>query len=123
MRLPHGFTAPSSMEMVSSGTSVDLSTVRTMPVPPQVGQAPALLNARLSAPGPWNVVPQCGHVMGWSAATASVGGTWAPHVGHWWLPQRLNSRRRLLSSSDMVPKVERTPGTAGRWCRASAAGT
>ena len=61
--------------------------------------------------------------MGCSVATARVGGTWAPQCGQAWDPQRLNSRRRLLSSSDIVPKVERTPGTAGRWCRARAAGT
>ena len=36
----HGATAPSSMVRLSSGTSVLLSTVRTMPVPPQAGQAP-----------------------------------------------------------------------------------
>ncbi len=36
----------------SSGTSEASSTVRTMPVPPQVGQAPPLLKARSSAPGP-----------------------------------------------------------------------
>ena len=45
-------TAPSSMVLVSSGTMVDSSTSRTIPVPPQVGQAPSLLKARLSAPGP-----------------------------------------------------------------------
>ena len=48
----HDATAPSSMESDSSGTSVDSSTVRTMPVPPQVVQAPPLLKARSSAPGP-----------------------------------------------------------------------
>ena len=52
MRLPHTTTAPSSMVLDSSGTSVDSSTVRTMPVPWQVGQAPSLLKASSSAPGP-----------------------------------------------------------------------
>ena len=36
----HGATAPSSIESDSSGTRVARSTVRTMPVPPQVEQAP-----------------------------------------------------------------------------------
>ena len=52
IRLPQGLTAPSSMERVSSGTSAARFTVREMPVPPQVGQAPPLLKARSSAPGP-----------------------------------------------------------------------
>ena len=46
-----GATAPSSMERDSSGTSVDSSTVRTVPVPPQTGHAPWLLNANSSAEG------------------------------------------------------------------------
>ena len=61
--------------------------------------------------------------MGCSAAMASVGGTRAPQCGHTWLLQREKSRRRLFNSSDMVPKVERTPGTLGRWWSARAAGT
>ena len=40
IRLFHGATAPSSMLMLSSGTSVARSTVRTRPVPSQVRQAP-----------------------------------------------------------------------------------
>ena len=52
MRLPHTTTAPSSMVLLSSGTSVDSSTVRTKPVPWQVGQAPSELKASDSAPGP-----------------------------------------------------------------------
>ena len=47
----HGATAPSSMVRLSSGTSVARSTVRTMPVPPQVRQAPWLLKASSSADG------------------------------------------------------------------------
>ena len=47
----HGATAPSSMERESSGTRVERSTVRTMPVPPQVRQAPWLLKASSSADG------------------------------------------------------------------------
>ena len=123
MRLPQGSTAPSSMEMDSSGTSEASFTVRTTPVPSQVGHAPPLLNARSSAPGPKNFSPQAGQLMGWSVATAVEGGAYAPQCGQRWLATREKSRRRLLRSSDMVPKVLRTPGTAGRWCSASAAGT
>ena len=47
----HGATAPPSMVRDSSGTSVAGSTVRTVPVPPQVRQAPWLLNASSSAEG------------------------------------------------------------------------
>ena len=64
MRLPQGSTAPSSMEMDSSGTSDASLTARTMPVPPQAGHAPVLLNARSSAPGPKNFSPQAGQVTG-----------------------------------------------------------
>lgn len=74
MRLPQGATAPSSIERLSSGTSVDSSTVRTMPVPPQVGQAPALLKARSSAPGAKKLVPHSGQTSGLPAATSSEGG-------------------------------------------------
>ena len=52
MRLFQGATAPSSMLSVSSGISVLSSTVRTVPVPPQHLQAPWLLKASSSAPGP-----------------------------------------------------------------------
>ena len=48
----HGATAPSSMVRLSSGTRVLLSTVLTVPVPPQRLQAPLELKARSSAPGP-----------------------------------------------------------------------
>ena len=122
MSMLQGATAPSSMASPSSGTSESRSTVRTMPVPSHSGQAPPLLKARSSAPGPKNSTPQTGHAIGRSAATFSVGGTRWP-FGHTWLPARENSRRRLFSSSVDVPKVLRTPGTLGRWCRASAAGT
>ena len=37
---PQGRTAPSAMEIDSSGTSAASSTVRTLPVPAHVGQAP-----------------------------------------------------------------------------------
>ena len=47
-----GATAPSSIERFSSGMRVERSTVRTVPVPPQVRQAPPLLKARSSADGP-----------------------------------------------------------------------
>ena len=49
-------------------------TRRTVPVPPQVGQAPPLLKASSSAPGPKKVFPQVAHVIGCSAATDMEGG-------------------------------------------------
>ena len=52
IRLCHGATAPSSMVRDSSGTRLLSSTVRTIPVPPQVGRAPYELKAMVSAPGP-----------------------------------------------------------------------
>ena len=52
MSVLHGTTAPSSMVRLSSGTSDASSTVRTMPVPSHSGQAPSLLKASSSAPGP-----------------------------------------------------------------------
>ena len=63
-----GATAPSSMLSVGSGTSVARSTVRTVPVPLQVRQAPWLLN------GARTVAPQVGQISGFSAATARLGG-------------------------------------------------
>ena len=51
MREFQGATAPWSMVRDSSGTRVLLSTVRTIPVPPQVRQAPWLLKASSSAEG------------------------------------------------------------------------
>lgn len=71
----HGSTAPSSIVRLSSGTRVDSSTVRTMPVPSQVGQAPRLLNARSSAPGAVTGAPHSGQTMGFSKATFMVGST------------------------------------------------
>ena len=94
MRVFHGATAPSSMERDSSGTSEASSTVRTMPVPPQVGHAPALLKARSSAPGPKNSRPHDGHVIGCMSATAMDGSACAPQCGQRWLPKRENTRRR-----------------------------
>ena len=47
----HGATAPSSMVRDSSGTRESRFTRRTMPVPPQVRQAPWELKASSSAPG------------------------------------------------------------------------
>ena len=75
MRLPQGTTAPSSIERLSSGTRVASSTVRTMPVPPQATQAPALLKAKSSAPGAKKLAPHSGQVRGFSAATFRLGGT------------------------------------------------
>ena len=69
-----GATAPSSMLSVGSGTSVARSTVRTVPVPSQVRQAPWLLNASSSAEGARTVAPQVGQISGFPAATARLGG-------------------------------------------------
>ena len=60
IRLFHGATAPSSMLMLSSGTSVARSTVRTSPVPSQVRQAPWLLKASSSADGARTSAPHSG---------------------------------------------------------------
>ena len=68
-----GATAPWSMLRDSSGTRVERSTVRTVPVPPQVRQAPWLLNASSSAPGAKKCSPHSGHASSCSAATARVG--------------------------------------------------
>ena len=51
IRVFQGATAPCWMVRESSGTRVAGSTVRTMPVPPQVRQAPWLLKASSSALG------------------------------------------------------------------------
>ena len=107
-----GITAPSSIESVSSGTSVALSTDLTMPVPSQVLQAPPLLKARSSAPGAKNFAPQTGQTSDFSAATSSVGPTMWP-FGHLWVARRENMSRIVLSSSVPVPKVLRMPGTPG----------
>ena len=114
MSEPHTTTAPSSMVLLSSGTSAARFTVRAMPVPLHVGQAPSLLKASCSAPGPKNSCPQWGHESASSAATFRLGGTCWPQWGHMWLPTRENRRRRLFRSSLDVPNVERTPRTAGR---------
>ena len=74
IRLPQGSTAPSLMVLLSSGTSAASFTRRTVPVPPQVVQAPPLLKASSSAPGPKKVFPQVAHVIGCSAATDMEGG-------------------------------------------------
>ena len=47
IRVLQGATAPSSMVSESSGTSVASSTVRTMPVPPHVRQAPCAVKRQL----------------------------------------------------------------------------
>ena len=118
----HGATAPSSIVSESSGTIVAGSTVRTMPVPSQRRHAPTELNARSSAPGPKNFAPHAGQTISFSAATAIEGGQRWP-LGQTCEPQREKSSRSEFSSSVPVPNVERMPGTAGRWCSASAAGT
>ena len=113
IRLFQGATAPWSMVRDSSGTRVLRSTVRTTPVPSQQGQAPPLLKASSSAPMGGTTWPQTGQRISRSAATSSVGGTSCP-LGHLYTERRENMSRRLFSSSVMVPKVLRMPGTPGR---------
>ena len=60
IRVCQGSTAPSLMERLSSGTRVDSSTTRTMPLPSQSGQAPVLLKANCSAPSTGTCVPHRG---------------------------------------------------------------
>ena len=74
IRLFQGATAPWSMVKVSSGTRVERSTVRTVPVPPQAGQAPWLLKASSSAEGAKKWAPHSGQTSSCPAATAMVGG-------------------------------------------------
>ena len=69
----HGNTAPWSMVNVSSGTKVDSSTVRTVPVPSHVGQAPLLLNESSSAEGAKKCVPHSGQINSCPAATFNEG--------------------------------------------------
>ena len=104
-------TAPSARVLFQSGTSFDLSISLTMPVPEHLGQAPSLLKARDSALGPSNDAPHSGQVSDLPAATSMDGGCRCP-LGQRWLPSLENMRRRWLSSSDIVPKVLLTPGTA-----------
>ena len=111
---PHGSTAPSSMLFDSSGTKAERSTSLMIPVPEHVGHAPAALNARSSADGGCMSPPQNVQCIGSSAATFIVGWLRAPQCSHTCDPIRENRRRRLLSSSLIVPNVERTPGTDGR---------
>ena len=117
-----GATAPWSMVRESSGTRVLRSTVRTTPVPPQVRQAPWLLKDSPSAEGAWNGTPHSRQTIGLSAATSNVGGLGWP-LGHTCSARREYIRRSEFSSSVPVPKVLRIPGTPGRWCMASEAGT
>ena len=118
----HGATAPSSMVRLSSGTRLALSTVRTTPVPLHVRHAPWLLKASSSAEGGKKCTPHTGHASCCPAATASVGASRCP-LGQRCAARRENISRRLFKSSVPVPKVLRMPGTPGRWCSASAAGT
>ena len=75
MRLFQGATAPSSMLIDSSGTRVAMSTVRTVPVPLQSGQAPWELKASSSADGAMKGTPHSGQTRSFSAATFKDGGT------------------------------------------------
>ena len=118
----HGTTAPPSRVLESSGTRVASSTVRMMPMPSQRGQAPSELKASCSAPGGCTCSPHSGQSKGCSAATSMVGGTRWP-FGHRCDASLEKISRSMFSSSVEVPKVERTPGTAGRCRRARAAGT
>ena len=88
------------MVLLSSVTSAASFTRRTVPVPPQVGQAPPLLKASSSAPGPKKVLSAgCardrllgGHRHGGRGVRCRRAGTGG-------CPRALNSRRRLFSSS------------------------
>ena len=82
IRLFQGATAPSSMVRLSSGTRVLLSTVITVPVPLQVGQAPWLLKANSSADSTRTAAPHAGQTSGFSAATARLGSSQCPQL-HW----------------------------------------
>ena len=68
----HGATAPCSIVKFGSAMSVESSTVRTMPVPEQVGHAPPELNARSSAPSACTSAPHTGQMIGRSSATFGV---------------------------------------------------
>ena len=109
----HGATAPSSIVRFSSGTSELSLTVRTTPVPEQVGQAPVELNEKSSALGGLNSAPHSGQTSFFPAATANDGGTKCP-FGQIWQASREYISLRLLLSSVSVPKVLRTFGTVGR---------
>ena len=67
-------------------------------------------------------MPHSRQTIGLSAATSNVGGLGWPS-GHTCSARREYIRRREFSSSVPVPKVLRIPGTPGRWCMASEAGT
>lgn len=103
----------SSMLLVSSGTREARSTIRTIPVPEQVGHAPAELNDSCSADGGCMSWLQDAHRIGNSAATFIVGRLRTPQCSQTCEAQRENNRRRLLSNSVIVPNVDRTPGTEG----------
>ena len=107
-------TAPWPRVLSQSGTSLETSTSLTMPVPEHLGQAPSLLNASDSALGPSKEAPHSGQTSAFPAATSVDGGRRCP-FGQRWLPSLENIRRRWFSSSDIVPNVLLTPGTAGLW--------
>ncbi len=74
----HGATAPCSIVRFGSAISVESSTVRTIPVPEQVGHAPPELNARSSAPSACTSAPHTGQMIGRSSATFGVGSSMWP---------------------------------------------
>ena len=78
------------------------------------------MNANDSAPGWVNRTPQTGQVISMPWVT-TLGATGWP-LGQMWVPSRDMISRSTLSTSLIVPTVLRTPGTGGRWRRASAAG-
>ena len=78
MRLFQGATAPPSIVRDSSGTRVERSTVRTMPVPPHFLHAPVLLKASSSAPIGSTSASQTGQRSSVSAAIAMEDGTSCP---------------------------------------------
>ena len=89
----------------------------TLPMPVQVGHAPAgLLNEKCAMPNSGTSAPHDGHgyrlpVSSSSASSSglmsNVGGISAPHRGHGRWPMRANRTRRYVKTSVAVPTVER----------------
>ena len=106
----------------SSGTRVARSTVRTTPVPLQVRQAPWQLKASSSADGASKRAPHAGQTNSCPAAHRQGGGHIVP-VGTAVAGQpgvhQAEAVQKLRPRAEGAPD----PGHAGRWWRASAAGT
>src|SRR2546428_1592982 len=116
----HGSTAPCSIVLPGSGTTVVTSTSDRTPRPWQAGHAPEELNAKDSALGWSNCAPHTGQTI--SSPYVAIDGATRWPFGHRCEPSRDIIRRSTLSTSDMVPTVLRGPGTGGRCRRAGAGG-